>query len=673
MTIPNGGAANIWRDLVGGVGPDATDPHQPIKSEIRSWGAYLEGKVGALYGTRAAFVAAVAAGDHDADADGTRVFDGTSTYEKLDTATTIADIPDWVPVAPFRSQQYNIVSGGVDQTTKMQALFDYVASVGGGHILMEKTLVGFSVAGNPVIEENLIVEWQTMRVDDNSAPSVVLTANTAGIIKSRGSKLMNFYAKVAAAVDLTYSGKMIKVEQGGADANIGAPVIDHNIALQGGTGRLADGYYCDEKETFAACDFLYCRNLKNGIHLKPKTGEWVNGNTFTNIFGFECENFIKLDSTDGEVAANVFRGGWQADATVAKRGYQAIGDSCSRNIIDVHWWDVPTMTPKDGEVSVCVIDLGGSLSRDNVVMRSPGPEYVINRTTGLYQNYIQGTVDSPISGYIAPNSGRLDSLVDFSNSNFAYAGDTQNTLYTPTGSTVTGGSIAAVFDPSSSSSNARWLAGGTDEWKAVSVKVNAGTQTVLKGLLAVFGETVPLEIQFWYSNLASPTFSQLEGAEGSITDWTKLTKVFRETNEAVYTQGGQLLFSAQHYAVRFLVPAGLQTALEDFCAVLPDYAERRYIERSGGSLFGNLNFLGGVSAAFVSSNGAGSASLLASNSNHLDITATGGVRLAGTKILGNQGAAIADVPTAGSATAAANATAINSILARLRAHGLIAT
>ncbi len=45
----------------------------------------------------------------------------------------------------------------------------------------------------------------------------------------------------------------------------------------------------------------------------------------------------------------------------------------------------------------------------------------------------------------------------------------------------------------------------------------------------------------------------------------------------------------------------------------------------------------------------------------------------GTQVVTNQQAAIADVPTGGSATAAANATAINSILAMLRTHGLIAT
>jgi hypothetical protein len=40
---------------------------------------------------------------------------------------------------------------------------------------------------------------------------------------------------------------------------------------------------------------------------------------------------------------------------------------------------------------------------------------------------------------------------------------------------------------------------------------------------------------------------------------------------------------------------------------------------------------------------------------------------------GTQAAAITSVPTAGSATAAANATAINSILAALRGVGVIAT
>lgn len=48
----------------------------------------------------------------------------------------------------------------------------------------------------------------------------------------------------------------------------------------------------------------------------------------------------------------------------------------------------------------------------------------------------------------------------------------------------------------------------------------------------------------------------------------------------------------------------------------------------------------------------------------------------GSKILGQSGVqavAIADVETGGSATAAANATAINSILAALRAVGIIAS
>lgn len=52
----------------------------------------------------------------------------------------------------------------------------------------------------------------------------------------------------------------------------------------------------------------------------------------------------------------------------------------------------------------------------------------------------------------------------------------------------------------------------------------------------------------------------------------------------------------------------------------------------------------------------------------LRIAATGQITAEGV-----QANAIADVPTAGSATAAANATAVNSILAALRGAGIIAS
>jgi len=55
------------------------------------------------------------------------------------------------------------------------------------------------------------------------------------------------------------------------------------------------------------------------------------------------------------------------------------------------------------------------------------------------------------------------------------------------------------------------------------------------------------------------------------------------------------------------------------------------------------------------------------------VRASSGFKHGSTQVVGAQGAAISDVATGGSATAAANATAINSILDRLRAHGLIAT
>lgn len=56
--------------------------------------------------------------------------------------------------------------------------------------------------------------------------------------------------------------------------------------------------------------------------------------------------------------------------------------------------------------------------------------------------------------------------------------------------------------------------------------------------------------------------------------------------------------------------------------------------------------------------------------DRLEVDATNGGKI--TPGNGTQASAIADVATAGSATAAANATAINSILAALRGVGIIA-
>ena len=57
--------------------------------------------------------------------------------------------------------------------------------------------------------------------------------------------------------------------------------------------------------------------------------------------------------------------------------------------------------------------------------------------------------------------------------------------------------------------------------------------------------------------------------------------------------------------------------------------------------------------------------------DHQTATADVGLYVAGTKVVGAQGAAIADITPAADGTTAG--TAVNTILARLRAHGLIAT
>ena len=57
--------------------------------------------------------------------------------------------------------------------------------------------------------------------------------------------------------------------------------------------------------------------------------------------------------------------------------------------------------------------------------------------------------------------------------------------------------------------------------------------------------------------------------------------------------------------------------------------------------------------------------------DHDVATAAVGLYIDGTKVVGAQGAAIADITPAADGTTAGSA--VNTILARLRAHGLIAT
>lgn len=59
------------------------------------------------------------------------------------------------------------------------------------------------------------------------------------------------------------------------------------------------------------------------------------------------------------------------------------------------------------------------------------------------------------------------------------------------------------------------------------------------------------------------------------------------------------------------------------------------------------------------------------NTEHDGADATEGVYVNDVKVLGQQGAAIADVTPAADGTAVG--TAFNTLLARLRAHGIIAT
>jgi hypothetical protein len=530
--------------------------------------------------TRADFIAA----DLSVLSDGDTVFvrSGQLTFEKSTGATTLADKSDWIPVAPWASGHYGIVhDGATDQAAKLNALFAYASANGGGRVTIAHEALPIAAASDVRLSENLISDWQSPRIDNNSLPSIQWTSDTAGLIWERGHFLENFYSVVATANQSTYTGPSLTIEDSGVDANIGAPIAGSQIAIVGGSGQLATGIYSVEKVTFAHLDYLYLEDFLHGFDITPSTGNWFNSNRFTNFFAYNCKHVFTGDTTNGTISGNYFSGAVQCEASIMKRGFNISGIAFDNNVVDLYWWDPHTLVAKDGETSPVIIDFGAAGSHRNELRNNPGQEYIINRRTESYSPsaYVNGNEDGMLHGALPPTS-RYSDFTDFDNDNLAYAGSSLNPNFTITNSTLASGDIANPFIRNSDSGACKFSASGADTWKAVALKFLTGDPTVLKGLLTNW-LTVPLEVQYWYATIASPTFAQLEGAEGSITDWTKLTPVFRENTNCLMLKDGQTNTTMKHIAVRFLVEDGSTVDLQEFCGVWPDLTFGRYYERDG--------------------------------------------------------------------------------------------
>ena len=95
-----------------------------------------------------------------------------------------------------------------------------------------------------------------------------------------------------------------------------------------------------------------------------------------------------------------------------------------------------------------------------------------------------------------------------------------------------------------------------------------------------------------------------------------------------------------------------------------------YLPTGGGDVYGDTKLRGGKSVLFESSNGAGSSGLSVDNGNRLIIEASGGVKLNGTRILGDQQPSVAD-PAGGSVVDTECRAALIALADRIRNHGLI--
>lgn len=76
------------------------------------------------YSTRAAFISDTGTSGYE---DGTIVWAGNGQYKKTASATTLADKPGWVPLAPYALSQWGVVGDGTTQSAKVQAAVTFCA------------------------------------------------------------------------------------------------------------------------------------------------------------------------------------------------------------------------------------------------------------------------------------------------------------------------------------------------------------------------------------------------------------------------------------------------------------------------------------------------------------------------------------------------------------------
>ena len=236
-------------------------------------------------------------------------------------------------------------------------------------------------------------------------------------------------------------------------------------------------------------------------------------------------------------------------------------------------------------------------------------------------------------------------------------GHVDNTLayahsrYSVTAPAVSAGSINSIFTPNQNS-RAVW-----NNVTSLAIEIDLlASQTAIRTIGVVFSDDFVPDWVLFETSTDGINWQQVENLPGSrATFWSSRGFI-----------GGAF----QYLRVTITTSVAQNFAVAQISAWWKGEDQGAYLPTGGGDVYGDTTLHGGKSVLFTSSNGGGVGGLSVDNSNRLSIDATGGVKLNGMRILGDQQPAVTD-PVGGSVVDNECRAALIALADRIRNHGLI--
>ncbi len=543
-----------------------------------------------------------------------------------------------------RLEHWGVVKDGVsDDAAKISAAVDWCFANDVKSLKTSQSNGSYAIAGNIQLKKNVHLDF--------GYNTMVPLTDDAGFTLAQYGAVENLYWDAGSRP--TWRGPLL-LANNTTDSSITSYPRIRNVTCVGykdTVNSLVNGVMISldatagTRVTGIRASGLYAGNLECAVEFKPSANTlsgWVNSNHLEFDMIYNCNKCFSMSRLDSELAIdnNYIKATYQTGPTAQSPVLTCDG---AMNEFDLLIWDWDINNDK------VAIDLG-QRSEQNLVRGSFNPLSVKDASSSVKRNQIESRTFNvaPFSQYaLEPSSTSSGVFMGQVDNTLAYA----HSRYSVTAPAVSAGSINSIFTPNQNS-RAVW-----NNVTSLAIEIDLlAARTAIRTIGVLFADDFVPDWVLFESSADGITWQELENLPGSrATSWSSRSFI-----------GG----SFQYLRITITSSVAKNFAVSQIFAWWKGEDQGAYLPTGGGDVYGDTKLHGGKSVQFTSSNGSGFGGLSVDNSNRLAIDATGGVKLNGTRILGDQQPAVAD-PVGGSVVDTECRAALIALADRIRNHGLI--